>query len=78
MANHGKTMYTHRIDIVNGNIRHIERILEFKGFSQATIDDIMEKIESIIEHSGWLGRIIQKDLDYKYIEKLKAKKNTEK
>ena len=71
MANHNELMYTQHIDIVNGNKGYIKRILSIRGCSQNTIDDVMEKIESIIEHSGKLGRVFQKDLDYKYIQETK-------
>ena len=69
--NHCELMYTQHIDIVQGNKGYIKRILSVRGCSQATIDDVMQKIESIIEHSGKLGRVIQRDKDNRYIEEAK-------
>ena len=59
------------IDIVNGNKAYIKRILKIRGCCQNTIDEVMEKIEPIIEHSGKLGRVIQKEADSAYIYELK-------
>lgn len=73
--NHTELMYTQHIDIVIGNKAYIERILDVRGFSPATIDDVMEKIESIIEHSGKLGRVIQREKDDRYIKEAKEEVN---
>ena len=70
-TSHVELMYTHHIDIVQGNKGYIKRILTVRGCSQATIDDVMEKIESIIEHSGKLGRVVQREKDNRYIEEAK-------
>lgn len=69
--NHNELMYTQHIDIVQGNKGYIKRILTVRGCSPTTVNDIMEKIESIIEHSGKLGRVIQREKDDKYIEEAK-------
>ena len=66
-------MYTQHIDIVQGNQGYIKRILKIRGCSDATIAEVMEKIESIIEHSGKLGRVIQRDKDEQYIKETSIK-----
>ncbi len=66
-------MYEQYIDIVIGNQGHIRRILKIRGCSDATINDVMEKIESIIEHSGKLGRVIQREKDDIYIKEVNKK-----
>ena len=65
-------MMQERIDIVMGNKGYIKRTLKLKGCSQKTIEDVMEKIEAIIEHSGMLGKVIQREADSKYIQELKT------
>lgn len=66
-------MYNEHIDIVNGNQRHIKRILKLRGCSDETIQEVMEKIDTIIEHSGKLGRVFQRDKDAKYIKEANTK-----
>lgn len=65
--------YNEHIDIVQGNQGHIKRILKLRGCSDATIQEVMEKIESIIEHSGKLGRVIQRDKDARHIKEVNKK-----
>jgi hypothetical protein len=66
-------MYNEHIDIVEGNQGYIKRILKVRGCSDATILEVMEKIEVIIEHSGKLGRVFQRDKDAKYIKEANTK-----
>lgn len=66
-------MYNEYIDIVEGNQGYIKRILKVRGCNDATINDVMEKIEAIIEHSGKLGRAFQRDKDAKYIKEANTK-----
>lgn len=65
--------YNEHIAIVQGNQGYIKRILKLRGCNDATIDDVMEKIESIIEHSGKLGRVIQREKDDIYIKEANTK-----
>ena len=65
--------YNEHIDIVQGNQGHIKRILKLRGCNDATINDVMEKIEKIIEHSGKLGRVIQRDKDARHIKEVNKK-----
>lgn len=67
------TIYNEHIGAVQGNQGYIKRILKIRGCSDATIADIMEKIEAIIEHSGKLGRAIQRDKDDIYIQEVNTK-----
>lgn len=64
-------MYEERIDIVQGTQGYIKRILKIRGCSDATIQEVMNKIEAIIEHSGKLGRLIQRDKDLKELHEMK-------
>jgi hypothetical protein len=66
-------MYGEHIGIVQGNQGYIKRILKLRGCNDATINDVMEKIEKIIEHSGKLGRVIQREKDDVYIQTANAK-----
>jgi hypothetical protein len=70
---HIDMMYNEHIDIVQGTKGYIKRILKVRGCSDATINEVMEKIEAIIEHSGKLGRAIQRDKDEKYIKEANTK-----
>ena len=65
--------YNEHIDIVQGNQGYIKRILKLRGCNDATISDVMEKVEKIIEHSGKLGRVIQRDKDARYIKEVNTK-----
>ncbi len=66
-------MYDEHIGIVQGNQGYIKRILKLRGCSDVTIADVMEKIEKIIEHSGKLGRLVQREKDDIYIQTANAK-----
>ena len=66
-------IYARHIDIVNGNKAYIQRLLSIRGCSDSTIYNVMEKIETIIEHSGKLGRVIQREKDDKFIEDARTK-----
>lgn len=64
-------LFIEYIDIVQGTQGYIRRILKVRGCSDATIADVMQKIEAIIEHSGKLGRAIQLKKDSEYLRETK-------
>lgn len=56
---------------VIGTREHIKRLLEVKGMSPIVINEIIEKIERIIELSGKLGRQVQREKDLKELSEMK-------
>ena len=59
------------INSIMGNRNDLERLLLTKGLSPVTVEELMAKVEIIIEFSGKLGRLIQREADIKDLRALR-------
>lgn len=60
------------MDSIVGTRDHIKRLCKTKGLSPIVVDQLTDKIELIIELSGKLGRLVQREKDLQELKQMKA------
>ena len=60
-------------EALEGSKNHIRRLLEVKGISTITINEIMRHIENMIAYSGNIGKVYEGSKSYKALLALNAK-----